>query len=104
MRTSMPAIVAVLAALALAASPKSSAQAKVDGLVRTGKRQILSGEFALGIASLEEAARAAQEPELLLEIANAYDEWGEHCARSLETFQRFFELCASESSPCAALD
>src|SRR5437868_2807870 len=100
MRTSMRSIVAALAVLALAAPPKDLSHAKADGLVRTGKRQIVSGEFAPGIAALEEAHETTLEPELLLEIAAAYDEWGEHCGAALDAFRRFFEACEK----CAALE
>jgi hypothetical protein len=94
-------IAALFAGAVIGAAPaKAPTAPKRDAFLKTARKQILTGEYAQGIAGLESVYAGAPEPELLLEIADAYDEWGDHCTAALDAFQRFFAACGS----CGVLD
>jgi hypothetical protein len=97
----MERILAALTALwVTGAPPRPAPKARAEALAKSGQRQILAGEIELGIRALEEAHAIAPDPALLLEIADAYDEWSDHCVEALEVFRRFFTAC----DRCAALE
>lgn len=60
------------------------------------------GEFEAGIGLLTEAFAAFPEPDLLLNRAVAYEQWGGHCADALAGYARYFEHCGGRT--CANLD
>src|SRR5437016_2166789 len=91
-----PFAVLVLAALLVAAKePPKVIRARVEVLRRNASKLILGGQFEEGIAMLQEASDLARDPQALLEMANAFDEWGGHCAQAIDTFHRFFAECAT---------
>src|SRR5687768_12168796 len=94
--------VAVLTLLSSAAfaAPTRAQRARAEMLRRSADRSLRTGDYAQAIALLEEAYREAPEAKILLDIATAYDEWGDHCPAALEAFKRFFEDCGS----CALLE
>lgn len=87
---------------ATAAEPPSRAQkAKLELHKRAAEKASAEGNFAEAVAQLDQALRvAANEPELLLSLARAYDEWGNHCSDALEQLKRFFAACGA----CALKD
>ncbi len=52
-----------------------------------------AGDYAGGIAEMEDAYALIPHPGFLLNIAVAYDRWPGHCQDSLDTFDWFFTEC-----------
>ena len=74
------------------AKPKSK-KARVKAYKKKAFRQFADGDYGAGIASMEKANALIPHPGFLLNIAVAYDRWGDHCAESLTAFERFFTAC-----------
>lgn len=51
------------------------------------------GDYAKGIEQMRKAHKLLPHPGFLLNIAVAYDQWGDHCGEALGTFDEFFEAC-----------
>lgn len=91
------ALITLIAASATAAEPLSRTQkAKLELHKRAAERASAGGNFAEAVAQLDQALRVADgDPELLLSLARAYDEWGEHCSDALAAMTRFFAACVA---------
>lgn len=95
-----PALAAVLVLTAVTlgapsgadAKPKSK-KAKVKAYKKKAFRLFSEGDFGGGIEAMEKANALIPHPGFLLNIAVAYDQWGEHCPESLAAFERFFAAC-----------
>ncbi len=62
-------------------------------LTKEGFDDLAAGAYERGITRLGRAYDIAKRPELLLNIAMAYDKWGGHCPEALEAFDRFLSAC-----------
>lgn len=58
--------------------------------------------YASGILLLERAFTATGDPDLKLNIAVAYEQWGDRCAEALATYAAYFALC--EGRACDNLE
>lgn len=68
-------------------------KARVDVLKHTADRASSEGNFADAVTNLDRALQiATDDPELVLALSRAYDEWGGHCANALAELARFFSL------------
>jgi hypothetical protein len=82
----------------LLASPALAQEQSPTELMRDAATHVSAGRFADGIADFERLFDKKPRPRVLLNIARAYHDWGDHCAESLTTLGRFFKLCAECSA------
>lgn len=88
----------MLTAITLAAPPAAEAKprskkGRVKAYKKKAFRQFADGDYGGGIESMEQANALIPHPGFLLNIAVAYDQWGDHCPESLAAFERFFVAC-----------
>ncbi len=73
-------------------SPQKQAQKEK----RRAFKLFRKGKYEEGIEAMESAYRLVPHPGFLLNIAVAFDQWGDHCKDSLVAFDRFFEVCGGD--------
>ena len=78
---------------AYAKKRRRSKTKRVKTFKKKAFKRFAAGDYEGGISYMEKAHELRPHPGFLLNIAVAYDRWGGHCTESLETFDRFFELC-----------
>lgn len=83
-------------------SPAPDAKAQAQQLSARAFEHFDQGEFEPGIGLLTQAFEAFPEPDLLLNRAVAYEQWGGHCADALAGYARYFEHCGGRA--CANLE
>lgn len=85
----------VMAGPAWAKKPKKkpTAAEKAEVHKEEAFRRFNSGDFAGGIAEMEQAHALVQHPGFLLNIAVGYERWEGHCEDALATLERFFAEC-----------
>src|SRR5260370_801233 len=82
-------------AASLVAIDASAAKDTRSERSKRAAKLIRSGQIAAGIRLLEDVHEEVADPKILLDIANVYDEWGEHCPSVIDAFRRFFQACES---------
>lgn len=96
------AICVGIPASAYASPVDSDPKAQAQRLSARAFEHFDQGEFEAGIGLLTQAFVAFPEPDLLLNRAVAYEQWGGHCADALDGYARYFEHCGGRT--CANLD
>lgn len=86
-------MIAITAASPAIAKPKRSKTARVKRYKKKAFRLFAKGKWDKGIAQMKKAHALKPHPGFLLNIAVAYDRWGDHCDEALATFDQFFEDC-----------
>lgn len=76
-----------------ALAKRRSKTARVKRYKARAFRHFAKGRYAKGIEQMRKAHGLLPHPGFLLNIAVAYDQWGEHCGEALDTFDEFFEAC-----------
>ncbi len=56
-------------------------------------RHIKTGDYQAGIDEMQQAYKLSKHPGFLLNMAVAYDQWGNHCQEALKTLEDFFAKC-----------
>lgn len=78
---------------ALAAPSESTLEARA--LRDEGFEHLRGGRYAEAIAALQAGHRLRPHPHFLLNVALAFDAWGERCTEVLDATQRFLDACTA---------
>jgi hypothetical protein len=77
----------------LAAPPSPAGEENPESLSARAMAEFEGTRYASGIQLLERAFALSGDPDLKLNIAVAYEQWGDRCAEALATYGAYFALC-----------
>jgi len=77
----------------LAAPPSPAGEENLESLSARAMAEFEGTRYASGIQLLERAFALSGDPDLKLNIAVAYEQWGDRCAEALATYGAYFALC-----------
>lgn len=85
-----------------APAPSADPKARAAALSAQAYEMFDQGDWAAGVELLTGAFEAFPDPDLLLNRAVAFEQWGAHCAEALAGYERYFAYC--EGRTCAHED